>query len=724
MADRHDVQLRTKLLEKIFPSVDTVDNLESDNPNRPLSARQGKVLKELINAGGGGASGLSIEVVESLPATGVKGILYLVPKTSYLKEENTYDEYVWIESSQKYELLGSFSTDLNIEEYVNKFNSVLGEVQEINVATLSDYGINSYVTTGTYRVYGERINSKDGLPILNAANGHTVEGILKVYNSSIAGTGKNTDKVVTQMLSMSNRHGGDGHIWIRTGQGASEDNLTWSTWEKMQGIFEKNTITDITELDTFTTNGIYSCMFTYMHGSIGGIGIDAGDTLLIIVTNGYMASSTGRTPHLTQTIIHSSSSIEITGTANSIITRSAIWDGSQWQFSTYNSTILEDFYGKDANIGVYTSKTSRITIGTDQTKPVRIHSNVHIGVPDNYDNDYDDKSTIIADNVRIGSFVAIGASGLNDNWTEIAESSRLVKDNNGFNIQNIDKGTKLTLADDTNLSVKGGKTSSVEYKQANTMVIDSPSVTLGHGGGAISIGSGINIGDRIIIGDIVNIEGGVSIGKKLDTSKTVSIGTKVYIGGGINIGNRVKIGNDVVIEDSVTLGTSDISKNISIDKGVHIKGPVNITGAFTSASDVTLGNTINIGDRLTIGNDVDIASNVNIDNLVKIVNETNGLKISTEIGNSLTISTSECSICVASPNTAGNLKFNNNSIITCDAPNIQFGNNTGSVNIGGNVNIAEGFCVEKNTPMMGTITFNENNITFQFGSKSATLQLS
>ena len=66
MANKHDVQLRTQLLEKLFPTVETVDNLNSDNPNRPLSARQGKVLKELIKSGGGG-SGLSIEVVETLP---------------------------------------------------------------------------------------------------------------------------------------------------------------------------------------------------------------------------------------------------------------------------------------------------------------------------------------------------------------------------------------------------------------------------------------------------------------------------------------------------------------------------------------------------------------------------------------------------------------------------------------------------------------------------------
>ena len=148
MANKHDVQLRTKLLGKLLPTFEIIDNLDSDNTNKPLSARQGKILKELIKSGGGG-SGLSIEVVETLPDTGSVGILYLVPKSSYLKEENKYDEYVWVESTSKYELLGSFSTDLDI----NEIKSVLGETAQINVATLQNNGINDYITTGTYRIY-------------------------------------------------------------------------------------------------------------------------------------------------------------------------------------------------------------------------------------------------------------------------------------------------------------------------------------------------------------------------------------------------------------------------------------------------------------------------------------------------------------------------------------------------------------------------------------------
>lgn len=407
MANKHDVQLRTQLLEKLFPTVETVDNLDSDNANRPLSARQGKVLKELIKTGGGG-SGLSIEVVETLPDTGSAGILYLVPKSSYLKEENKYDEYVWVESTSKYELLGSFSTDLDI----NEIKSILGETAQINVATLSNNGINNYVTTGTYRVYGERINAQDGLPILNAANGHTVEGVLKVYNSSISGTGANTDKVVTQILSMSNRLGGDGHIWIRTGQGSSEGNLTWSTWEKLQGIFEKNIITDIAEIDTFTTNGIYSCMYTGPYASIDGIRIYDGATLLIIVINGYMASSIGQTPQLTQSIILT----QPQNNTNYIFTRHAVFTNSSWNFDKVSNIRLGSVYAEDVIIGTAcyingSYHNARINIGTNPNSRVNIN-NAFIG--DTIREGVNPNSVIIGTGVDIETSILINDCGI---WT-------------------------------------------------------------------------------------------------------------------------------------------------------------------------------------------------------------------------------------------------------------------------------------------------------------------
>lgn len=163
----------------------------------------------------------------------------------------------------------------------------------------SGHNMNEFTEFGEYYIHGERTNSSDNLPILNAASGHTIEGTLKVYDSSIAGTGKDTDKVVTQILSMSNRIGGDGHIWIRTGQGSSKSNLTWSTWEKLQGIFEKNNVTKLEDLDSYTTNGMYSGIYTNESKEYGGIQFSQLDTFLMITINGYAVSKLA-IPQITQ----------------------------------------------------------------------------------------------------------------------------------------------------------------------------------------------------------------------------------------------------------------------------------------------------------------------------------------------------------------------------------------------------------------------------------------
>lgn len=657
MADRHDVQLRTQLLEKIFPSIDTVDNLDSDNPNRPLSARQGKVLKELIESSGGG-SGLSIEIVESLPTVGTKGILYLVPKVSYLKEENTYDEYVWIESSSKYEMLGSFSTDLNIDDYINKFNSILGEIQEINVATLGNSEINAYTTTGTYRVYGERINESDGLPILNAANGHTVEGILKVYNSSISGTSASTDKVVTQMLSMSNRLGGDGHIWIRTGQGASEDNLTWSTWEKLQGIFEKNTISNIEELNTFTTNGIYSCMY------IGpdSIMLNSGDTLLVIVVNGYMASSIGMIPHITQSIIKTAAANHL----NKIIVRSAMYLNNTWNFENYETIKLGSFCGCYANIGDIADPNSRINIGTYGSKSIDIGANTFIGYPNNQFANIDDESTVIKDKVRleenvfigtnatstanrsysviiddgvcIGKNVAIGTDAEAPDWTQIGKGVRLMDDNGYFYAYSYNRSCSLNISNNTDIFFNGSNTGTITFGKVCDIDIEVPNIVFGKGPFSIYTTS-----------DSIKINEGLEIGKNVNIGGDVTIGTNTIIGTNVKIYHDVKIGTET--------------------GRIYIGDDVNIEHAYIQK--VTIGSDVIINDGVRIDKNVNIGSNVFISN---------------------------------------NLHITNDSV---DSGTVVINNNGSS------------FIIRKNTTNVSTayINFNENNIVFEFNNKTATISL-
>lgn len=69
----------------------------------------------VISATSGGA-GLDFIVIEELPETGQKGVVYLMAKDG--EAPDVYDEYVWITATQTFELIGSTKVDLS--DYATK----------------------------------------------------------------------------------------------------------------------------------------------------------------------------------------------------------------------------------------------------------------------------------------------------------------------------------------------------------------------------------------------------------------------------------------------------------------------------------------------------------------------------------------------------------------------------------------------------------------------------
>ena len=63
-----------------------------------------------ISATGTGGVGFDMQVVNQLPATGEKGVIYLVPKDGAAPD--VHDEYVWIDATQTFELIGTTQVDL------------------------------------------------------------------------------------------------------------------------------------------------------------------------------------------------------------------------------------------------------------------------------------------------------------------------------------------------------------------------------------------------------------------------------------------------------------------------------------------------------------------------------------------------------------------------------------------------------------------------------------
>lgn len=87
-------------------------------------------VKAAINESLSGITGIDIQVVESLPTTGKKGVIYLVAHTH--GDKDNYDEYVWVASKNTYEKIGS--TDIDLSGYVLKTDLV--ELTDKDLATM------------------------------------------------------------------------------------------------------------------------------------------------------------------------------------------------------------------------------------------------------------------------------------------------------------------------------------------------------------------------------------------------------------------------------------------------------------------------------------------------------------------------------------------------------------------------------------------------------------
>ena len=168
----------------------------------------------------------------------------------------------------------------------------------------SGHNMNEFVNSGEYYIHGNRTSASDNLPIINVGEKHTINARLTVLNSSlnsnlISNPNDKANICVTQILRLSNRKGGDGHVYVRTGQGANTEEFTWGTWEKLMGIFEKNNVTNIEDIDSYTTNGMYSGIYTNESKEYGGIQFFQLDTFLMITINGYAVSKLA-VPQITQ----------------------------------------------------------------------------------------------------------------------------------------------------------------------------------------------------------------------------------------------------------------------------------------------------------------------------------------------------------------------------------------------------------------------------------------
>lgn len=247
------------------------------------------------------------------------------------------------------------------------------------------YHMNAFTDTGEYHIHGESTDANDGMPILNSG---TIDARLTVLDSSLTnGTGEKTDIVVTQILRLSNRMGGDGHVYVRTAQAATKSQLAtpsstaWSTWEKLMGMFEKNAVTNIADLNTYTTNGMYSGLFadTTLQ-TLGGLQFTPGDTFLLITVNGYAASAFG-TPQITQMLYRLPSKKGSGNSSARMYMRTAYWNASadpkKWEFANWDRLAMasEISGGGGGSIEEYNRLIELIAANTEKISSVESTAN-------------------------------------------------------------------------------------------------------------------------------------------------------------------------------------------------------------------------------------------------------------------------------------------------------------------------------------------------------------
>lgn len=85
------------------------DTVMSDTSANPV---QNKVIKAYVDDAIKDITGIEFKKVDSLPATGENGVIYLVAKT-VTSTSNIYEEYIWISSDNAFEKIGETTIDLS-----------------------------------------------------------------------------------------------------------------------------------------------------------------------------------------------------------------------------------------------------------------------------------------------------------------------------------------------------------------------------------------------------------------------------------------------------------------------------------------------------------------------------------------------------------------------------------------------------------------------------------
>lgn len=166
LSDEIDNIVNVEIGDQLKASI--IDNLTSSDTEKALSARQGKVLKELID----NVVNLQITVVDTLPTTGESNIIYLVKKAG--TGTDIHDEYVYVEGN--WEKIGT--TDVDLSNYytktqVDSIKDTLDNKISNNTLSITNITTNGSITPESLKI------QKNGVDLLDPWNG-SKEGVANI----------------------------------------------------------------------------------------------------------------------------------------------------------------------------------------------------------------------------------------------------------------------------------------------------------------------------------------------------------------------------------------------------------------------------------------------------------------------------------------------------------------------------------------------------------------
>lgn len=152
--------------------------------------------------------GFTATIVNSLPATGEVGVMYLKLNTSASVEGNVYDEYIWV--NNKFEKIGSTETTVDLSGYVTQteMNTQLANKANVNHSHISDsIDIDQDMDDGMW-VHEYGVNRQSGVNGFVYDHEKKLENIddganKTVVDSSLSGSSTNPvqNKVVNNALN-------------------------------------------------------------------------------------------------------------------------------------------------------------------------------------------------------------------------------------------------------------------------------------------------------------------------------------------------------------------------------------------------------------------------------------------------------------------------------------------------------------------------------------------